>query len=81
MQAEATFDDMSAVRRYLAGVEALAREARTTSNPAVLRTALEVLRRQGTTAGEILNGHPLPELGREHFNISPEEMERKWGRR
>lgn len=37
--------DLEAARRYLAGVEALAREARTSSDPRVLIAAMLVLQR------------------------------------
>ena len=36
--------DMDAIRRYLAGVEALAREARLSPDPRVVLSALQVLR-------------------------------------
>lgn len=46
--------DADAVRQYFAGIEALAREARTSQDPRVLKTALAVLERQHATVRTFL---------------------------
>ena len=51
--------DLGAARRYLAGLEALAREARTSNDPRVLIAALRVAARQGKTVAELVGrGEP-----------------------
>jgi hypothetical protein len=45
--------DIEAARRYLAGLEALAREARSSNDPRVLICALRVIARQGKTIDEL----------------------------
>ena len=44
-----TLDNEEEIRTYLAGVESLAREARTSNDPGVIRLALDTLRTQITT--------------------------------
>ena len=46
-----TLLDLEAARRYFAGLEALAREARTSNDPRVLMDALAVVARQGKAGG------------------------------
>jgi hypothetical protein len=48
---------LNEVRRYLAGVEALAREARESEDPRVLITGLAVLARQQDTIQRMLLGN------------------------
>lgn len=51
--------DLGAFRRYFAGVEALARELRTTSNPSVIQVGLAVLESQRANVRMLLSGIPL----------------------
>jgi hypothetical protein len=50
--------DAAAARRYLAGVESLAREARTSRDPRVLIATLGVLERQHATVRTLLGRKP-----------------------
>jgi hypothetical protein len=46
---QARLIDLDSARRYLAGVESMAREASTSQDPRVITTALRVLSLQGPT--------------------------------
>jgi hypothetical protein len=45
--------DLDAARRYLAGVESMAREASTSQDPRVVVTALQVIAHQSITIAEM----------------------------
>jgi hypothetical protein len=67
-------------RRYLGGVESLAREAKLSDDPRVMLDALHVLERQGAEVRRLL-GSAFPDCGREPFNLTDAELQSEWGQR
>jgi hypothetical protein len=50
--------DVGGVRRYCAGLESLARELKTSSNPAVIHTGLAILELHPANVRWLLSGEP-----------------------
>jgi hypothetical protein len=68
--------------RYQAAATSLIAEALASNNPAVITGAREIMTRMAPeTVREFLaaSSPEMPELGREPFNVSPEELDRSWG--